>query len=100
MNHGMPFQRQPAGSVHLAYRRPPALLEIANLLGPIGGNDANQFTVGIEGERNGDDMGRSVGAQRAERGQLSFAEEVDFGWGEFGCPACHDGQTIGVRQAM
>lgn len=94
------LQSEPPGSVHLAHRDPGVPLEVADFLRPVGRDDTNQAAGGIKRERNGDDMGRSVGTQGRQGGQPPLAEKVDFGWGEVGRPAGHDGETIGSRRAM
>jgi len=55
--------------------------------------------VGIKGESDRDDVGRSVGAHCRESRQMPLTQEAEFGVGEVGSRACHDREIIEVEQA-
>ncbi len=75
---GRAFERYPIGAVNLADHRASTSstsFGVDDLLGGVGGNDANNVGVGVVGVPDRHDVGRPVGSQGRERRKATGGHE-------------------------
>lgn len=83
------FEAEPSSAGDLADRCATVPLDVEHFLCPVGRYDPDDRLFGSEGERDRDDVQRTIRALRRQRPQVAFGEKLDFFGAEFSCSARH-----------
>lgn len=83
------LEAEPSATVDLAHCRTPFALDVGYFLRPIGCDDPHDGLLGVERERDRNNVERTIGAVRRERAKVAFGEKLDLVGAEFCCSASH-----------